>query len=44
VARGFRSKRSFINAIYFRCGGLDLAPAAAKQEEVPLFLNDLIQG
>jgi len=26
TARGFRDKQNFINAIYFRCGGLDLAP------------------
>lgn len=26
TARGFRNKRNFINAIYFHCGGLDLAP------------------
>ncbi len=24
--RGFRDKQNFINAIYFHCGGLDLAP------------------
>jgi hypothetical protein len=23
--RGFRNKQNFINAIYFHCGGLDLA-------------------
>src|SRR5450759_3971598 len=28
TARGFRNKQNFINAIYFHCGGLDLAPAA----------------
>jgi transposase len=27
TARGFRNKQNFINAIYFHCGGLDLAPA-----------------
>jgi transposase len=26
TARGFRDKQNFINAIYFYCGGLDLAP------------------
>ena len=30
TARGFRNKRNFINAIYFHCGGLDLAPTATK--------------
>ena len=25
TARGFRNKQNFINAIYFHCGGLDLA-------------------
>jgi transposase len=28
TARGFRNKQNFINAIYFHCGGLDLAPVA----------------
>jgi hypothetical protein len=27
TARGFRNKQNFITAIYFHCGGLDLAPA-----------------
>ena len=27
TARGFRNKLNFINAIYFHCGGLDLAPS-----------------
>jgi len=27
TARGFRNLRNFIHAIYFHCGGLDLAPA-----------------
>jgi transposase len=27
TARGFRGKQNFINAIYFHCGGLDLAQA-----------------
>jgi transposase len=27
TARGFRNKENFINAIYFHCAGLDLAPA-----------------
>jgi len=27
TARGFRNQQNFINAIYFHCGGLDLAPA-----------------
>jgi transposase len=26
TARGFRDKQNFIKAIYFHCGGLDLAP------------------
>ena len=30
TARGFRNKQNFIHAIYFHCGGLDLAPAATK--------------
>ena len=30
TARGFRNKQNFISAIYFHCGGLDLAPAATK--------------
>jgi len=28
TARGFRNKRNFQTAIYFHCGGLDLAPAS----------------
>jgi transposase len=28
TARGFRNKQKFIHAIYFHCGGLDLAQAA----------------
>ncbi len=27
TARGFRNKQNFINAIYFHCGGLDMAPS-----------------
>jgi transposase len=27
TARGFRNKKNFIDAIYFHCGGLDLAPS-----------------
>jgi transposase len=30
TARGFRNKQNFIHAIYFHCGGLDLAPASTK--------------
>jgi transposase len=30
TARGFRNKQNFIRAIYFHCGGLDLAPAPTK--------------
>jgi transposase len=30
TARGFRNKQNFINAIYFHCGGLDLAPTPTK--------------
>ncbi len=26
TARGFRNQQNFINAIYFHCGGLNLAP------------------
>ena len=29
TARGFRNQRNFINAIYFHCGGLDLAPSGS---------------
>ncbi len=36
TARGFRNKQNFINAIYFHCGGLDLAPAATKYPEAPI--------
>jgi hypothetical protein len=28
TARGFRNFKNFVNAIYFHCGGLDLAPSA----------------
>jgi len=27
TARGFRNRSNFVNAIYFHCGGLDLAPS-----------------
>jgi len=30
TARGFRNKQNFINAIYFHCGDLDLAPSSTK--------------
>jgi transposase len=30
TARGFRNKQSFIHAIYFHCGGLDLVPVPTK--------------
>jgi len=30
TARGFRSKKNFVTAVYFHCGGLDLAPQATK--------------
>jgi transposase len=30
TARGFRNKRNFVHAIYFHCGGLDLAPEATR--------------
>ena len=30
TARGFRNKQNFINAIYFHCGGLELAPSPTK--------------
>ena len=26
TARGFRNQQNFVNAIYFHCGGLELAP------------------
>jgi transposase len=30
TARSFRDKQNFIHAIYFHCGGLDLAPEATE--------------
>ena len=30
TARGFRNKQNFVHAIYFHCGGLNLAPEATK--------------
>jgi transposase len=30
TARGFRNKQNFIHAIYFHCGGLNLAPSPTK--------------
>lgn len=30
TARGFRNQQNFVHAIYFHCGGLDLAPASTK--------------
>src|SRR5437773_2748641 len=33
TARGFRNKQNFINAIYFHCGSLDLAPSPTRSEE-----------
>ena len=30
TARGFRNKQNFIHAIYFHCGGLNLAPSSTK--------------
>jgi len=30
TARGFRNKENFASAIYFHCGGLDLAPHSTK--------------
>lgn len=30
TARGFRNKQNFIHAIYFHCGGLNMAPSATK--------------
>ena len=30
TARGFRNKQNFVNAIYFHCGGLNLAPQPLK--------------
>src|SRR5687768_5692860 len=37
TARGFRNKQNFIHAIYFHCGGLDLAPRPTKNPEAPYF-------
>jgi transposase len=31
TARGFRNRQNFVHAIYFHCGGLDLAPASDHQ-------------
>lgn len=33
TARGFRNLTNFVHAIYFHCGGLDLAPQPTKQPE-----------
>ena len=30
TARGFRNQKNFVHAIYFHCGGLDLAPGSTK--------------
>lgn len=30
TARGFRNRQNFVRAIYFHCGGLDLAPQSTK--------------
>src|ERR1017187_4516363 len=30
TARGFRNRLNFVHAIYFHCGGLDLAPQSTK--------------
>lgn len=30
TARGFRNRQNFVQAIYFHCGGLDLAPQSTK--------------
>jgi hypothetical protein len=38
TARGFRNKQNFINAIYFHCGGLELAPSPTKYPEAPTCL------
>lgn len=35
TARGFRNKQNFVHAIYFHCGGLDLAPQSTKYPEAP---------
>ena len=35
TARGLGNKQNFINPIYFRCGGLDLAPSLARYPEGP---------
>ena len=40
TVRGFRNKQNFIHAIYFYCGGLDLAPLPTKIAGSALFLND----
>ena len=33
TARGFRNQQNFITAIYFHCGGLDLAPSPTQNPE-----------
>ena len=33
TARGFRNKQNFINAIYFRCGKLDLNPVSSRTRD-----------
>jgi len=30
TARGFRNRQNFVHAIYFHCGGLDMAPESTK--------------
>jgi len=30
TARGFRNIQNFVHAIYFHCGGLNLAPSPTK--------------
>jgi transposase len=30
TARGYRNRQNFAHAIYFHCGGLDLAPQSTK--------------
>jgi hypothetical protein len=35
TARGFRNEENFVNAIYFHCGGLDLANALQSSTTPP---------
>ena len=37
TARGFRNQQNFITAIYFHCGGLELAPEPLKTRKSHFF-------